>query len=844
MSGFRLALKFARRELRGGLRGLRIFLACLALGVAAIAAVGSSSSAIEAGLAADARVILGGDVDIRLVNRRAGEAEREYLRRAGGFSEVTELRAMARLPARDARALIELKSVDSAYPLAGAVELSPAMPLAEALTYRDGVFGAAVEPGTLERLNAKIGDRVRVGDAEFEIRTVILREPDRGANAFILGPRLMIAADAFPATGLIVPGSLFNSRYRVALPRTASLAEFRGALERDLPDAGWRVLDRSDAAPGLKRLLERVTMYLTLVGLTALLIGGVGIANAVRSYLDLRLGTIATLKCLGAENRFVFMVYLGQILALALVGTLVGLAVGVAAPFLLAQLLAGSLPFAPRFGIYPLPVALAAGFGMLTAVAFSLWPLAVTRAVSPSGLFRSRIAPAPARLARRDVMAIAAAAILLVGLAAVAARDPWIAVWFGLTAVATLAVLTGAARLVAWAADKWRANLETSRVAWLRLALSNLRRPGAETATVMLSLGLGLVALVAVALVEGNLAREVNEEIPDEAPAFFIIDIQPGQLAPFLETVRGIEGVGAVEHVPSLRGRITALNGVPAEKVAAAPDVAWVTRGDRGLTYAAAPPPGTKLVAGRWWPADYTGPPLVSFDAKAAEGLGLSLGDTITVNLLGREITARIANLREIDWGSLGINFVIVFAPGALEDVPQTQLATVRVDRDHEFQVEKAVTDRFPNVSVIRVRDVLESANAILEKIGAAVRVLAFITLGAGILALAGAVAAGHKRRVYDSVVLKVLGARRADVLRAFLAEFGLLGLAAGVLAVAIGIPVAAAVLVYFMHMEFVLLPGAAAVTVILGIAACLAFGFAGTWLALGERASRFLRNE
>lgn len=844
MNGAGLALRYAGRELRGGLRGLRIFLACLALGVAAIAAVGSTSSAIEAGLAADARAILGGDVEIRLVNRFAAGSERGYLADTGRLSEVAELRAMARLPARDSRALVELKSVDAAYPLADTVELSPAMPLGEALARRDGVYGAAVEPGTLERLNAKLGDRVLVGDAEFEIRAVIAREPDRAANAFVLGPRLMIAEAALPETDLIVPGSIFHSRYRIALPETETIAGFRSALERDFPEAGWRVLDRTDAAPGLRRLLDRVTMYLTLVGLTALLIGGVGIANAVRSYLDRRLGTIATLKCLGAQNRFVFGVYLGQILALALVGTLAGLAAGVAAPFALSHFLSGNLPITPRLGLYPVPLALAAGFGMLTAVAFSLWPLAVTRRVSPSGLFRSRITPARGRPARRDILAVLAAAFALLVLAAFAARNPWIAFLFGVTAVVTLVVLTGAARLVSWLADKWRKALPAARGAWLRLALSNLRRPGAETATVMLSLGLGLVALVAVALVQGNLAREVNEEIPEEAPAFFVIDIQPGQLEPFLETVRGIDGVSEVAHMPSMRGRITKLDGVPVDQVNVRPDVAWVTRGDRGLTYATEPPPGTEIVAGSWWPEDYSGPPLVSFDADAAEGLRLALGDTVTVNLLGREITARIANLREIDWSSLGINFVMVFAPVALKDAPQTHLATVRVDPSDEFAVEKAVTDRFPNVSVIRVRAVLESANAILEKVVNAVRVLALLTLGAGILALAGAVAAGHNRRVYDSVVLKVLGARRADVLSAFLAEFGLLGLSAGVLAVVIGAPVAAGILYYFMSMEFTFLPAAAAVTVVVGIAACLAFGFAGTWLALGERASRFLRNE
>jgi putative ABC transport system permease protein len=837
-----LAITLARRELRGGLRGLSVFLACLALGVAAIAAVGSAASAIRAGLAADASTILGGDVDLRLANREASADQRNFLERAGTVSEIAELRAMARGP--DSRALVELKAVDAAYPLVGAVRLSPDMPLGDALARQGGILGAVAEQGTLDRLNAHVGDRLRVGAAEFELRAVILFEPDRGADAFSLGPRFMIQADALPATELIAPGSLFDYRYRLKLSAGSDLAAFRTALSERFPDAGWRVLDRTNAAPGLKRLLDRVTMYLTLVGLTALLIGGVGVANAVKSYLDLRLATIATLKCLGATNRLVFAVYLTQVLALALIGTLAGLAIGAAAPFVVAKVLSGALPFAPRLGLYPGALGLAAAFGILTALAFSLWPLAVAGAVSPAGLFRSRIVPARPRLAKRGILAIAAAAAMLAILAGLAARDAQIALWFALAAVAALAVLRGAAALVAQMAGRWRASLGGQGRAWLRLALASLRRPGAETVTVMLSLGLGLVALVAVATVEGNLAQEVGEEMPGEAPAFFFIDIQPDQLAPFLETVRGIEGVGRIEHVPSLRGRIVAVNGRPVDKVKVAPEVAWVTQGDRGLTYSQAPPPGTKLAAGQWWPETYRGPPLISLDAKAAEGLGIGVGDTLTVNLLGRDLTARIANLRDIDWSTLGINFVIVFAPGALEDAPQTHIATVRVGPGQEVAVEKTVTDEFPNVSAIRVRAVLEAANAILSKIGTAVRAVAAVTFAAGILALAGAVAAGHERRVYDAVVLKVLGARRSDVLKAFLAEFGLLGLAAGVLGVAIGVPVAAGVLIGLMHMDFAFLPLAAAVTVAIGIAACLAFGFAGTWLALGEKPMRRLRND
>ena len=837
-----LALKFARRELRGGLKRLRIFLGCLALGVGALAAVGSVADAVQAGLAADGRVILGGDVDLRLTNFPATAGETAYLHQSAEVSQVAEMRAMARLPEHDARTLVELKSVDAVYPLAGAVELVPPMTLDNALARKDGVWGAVAEQGVFDRLGVAVGGHIRVGDADFVLRAVIAHEPDRGADAFSLGPRVMISANALPSTDLIAPGSIVDYRYRLKLSDGANLDSFHDALGAKFPDAGWRILDRNNAAPGLKRLIDRTAMYLTLVGLSALLIGGVGIANAVKGYLDSRLSTIATFKCLGASNALVFAIYLAQVAALGLAGTFAGLVIGAAAPFALAKLLGAALPFPVHLAIYPEPLIVAGAFGLVTAIAFSFWPLLSARSVSPAGLFRSRIRAPRAKLQRADIAILGCCGGVLIMLAALAAKDAGVAVGFAAGAILALGILRGAAALLTFAARARFANLRGA--AWLRLALANLRRPGADTATVMLSLGLGLVALVAVSTVEGNLAREVGDEMPGEAPAFYFLDIQRDQLQPFLETVRNIPGVHDVQHMPQLRGRITAIKGVPVEKVKVSPEQSWVTQGDRGLTYAAAMPPGTKLAAGSWWPENYSGPPLISFDSKAAEGLGIGIGDNITVNLLGRDIVGKIANLRDIDWSTLGINFVIVFAPGALEDAPQTHLATIRADRADEAAIEKAVTDRFPNISAIRVRDALQAVNTILSRLGAAVRLVAFVTLAAGILALAGTVAARHERRVYEAVVLKVLGARRRDLIKAYLAEYGLVGLATALLAVVIGVPAGAVVLTGLMHMDFVFLPGAAALAAAVGLAVCLAFGFAGTWAALGHRASEHLRNE
>ncbi|MFQ5955848.1 MAG: ABC transporter permease, partial [Kiloniellales bacterium] len=378
----------------------------------------------------------------------------------------------------------------------------------------------------------------------------------------------------------------------------------------------------------------------------------------------------------------------------------------------------------------------------------------------------------------------------------------------------------------------------------LRLALANLHRPGAPTGSVVLSLGLGLTVLVAVALIEANLARQVGERLPEVAPSTYFIDIQPHQLAQFEAVVRSVPGSLELRHVPTVRGRIVRLAGRPVDQVRVAPGVAWVTRGDRALTYAALPPANTRIVAGAWWPADYSGPPLVSLDAAAAEGMGLAVGDSITFNVLGREIRARIANTRRIDWSTLGMNFVVIFAPGTLEQAPHSHIASVHATAVAEAALERAVSERFANVAAIRVKDALEAVNRVLANIGIAVRLTAAITLIAGLLVLAGAIAAGHHRRVRDAVVLKVLGARRRQVLQAFLMEYALMGLITGAIAAAIGSTAAWAVVTQAMGADWAFPPAAVVATVLLAMAVTLLFGFAGTWRALGQKPAPLLRNE
>jgi putative ABC transport system permease protein len=839
MAGLRLAWRLARRELRGGLRGFRVFLACLALGVAVIAGVGSLSAAVRAGLSADARAMLGGDVELHLVHRAATPEQRRYLDGAGRVSEIVQLRAMARTVDGGARSLIELKAVDGAYPLYGEVGLDPPRPLDQVLAAEDGHWGAVVAPGLLTRLKLGIGDPIRVGDAIFVIRASLEHEPDAATAGFEFGPRVIVATPALAETGLLAPGALVGYSYRIKLPPGRRVSPWIEAVKAAFPDAGWRIRNFRNAAPNLQQLLDRVTVFMTLVGLTALLVGGVGVGNAVRGYLGGKTATIATLKCVGAEGGLIFATYLSQILALASGGILAGLAIGAVTPFLTAPLLA-SFPITTRLGVYPLPLLLAAVFGVLTTLAFALWPLAAAREVPAGSLFRDLVDPAPRRPRPRYVAAIAAAGLTLAALAILTASDRKTAAWFIAGAAGTLLAF----RLVAAGLVLAARRVGRPRHPGLRLALANLYRPGAPTAGIVASLGLGLTVLVAIALVEGNIADTIDERLPEEAPSFFFIDIQPEQVSAFDQLVAATPGVSQVERVASLRGRITRINGVSAEQAKVAPEAQWTLHNERGLTYAATLPKGSRIVSGTWWPGDYHGPPLVSIDADIARGMGLQLGQTISVNVLGRELTATIANMREIDWTSLGINFVLVFSPGTLEGAPQTDIATARTPPGEEAALERAVTDRFPNVSAIAVKDALAAVSAIIAAIATALRATAAITLIAGTLVLAGAVAAGHHRRVYEAVVLKVLGATRRDVTRAFLIEYGILGLATAAIAACIGTLAAYLVITRVMHQDWTFLPLVVAATALIATALTLAAGYAGTWAALGAKAAPFLRNE
>jgi putative ABC transport system permease protein len=843
----RLALRLARRELRAGARGFRILIACLALGVGTIAAVQSLSQDIVGGIDSQGRTLLGGDVAIRMIYHDADPAQASALAEYGLVSASADLRGMARTADGATSALVEVKAVDKAYPLEGAVSLIPpaAGALQDVLALRDGVWGAVVDQAVLDRLGGREGDLIELGTLKYQIRAVIAKEPDRvGGGGFTLGPRFMVALDSLPATGLMQPGSLTYYDYRLALPPGRSAESVVAALHARFAGAGWQIRDSREAAPEIRRFVTRLATFLTLVGLTALLVGGVGVANAVRTYLEGRIGVIATMKCLGAPARLIAMIYLIQVMALSAVGILIGLAIGAAAPWALRPLVAAHFPIDVQLSVHPLGLALAAAYGLLIALGFSLWPIGRARNVPAATLFRDLLRPGEGRPDR--LMAGLTGLVLLALVALVLATSGQLVFSAGFAggALATFLLLGGAARMLAWLARRAGALDRVRRHPTLRLALANLTRPGAATVSVILSLGLGLTILITIAQVETDFRSEVERDLPKEAPAFFFLDIQHGDRDGFRNLIAAVPGVTKVEMAPSLRGRIVAARGVPAEQAVVDKRYAWILSGDRGMTYAADLPARSHLTAGAWWPADYHGPPEVSIATEVARALDLKIGDELTFNIVGRDLKATVANIRAIDWGGLGINFSLIFAPGFLEGAPQTEIATAYAPPSAEPAVERVVNQHFPGVTMISVREALKTVDTLIGEIGTAVRLTAGIALAAGTLVLAGAVAAGERRRIYDAVVLKVLGATRGTVMRVFLIEHGLLGLMAAGIAIALGTLAAWAVIVPVMEINWRFSPLAVAGVAAIAAVITLGFGLIGAWRALGQRAAPLLRNE
>lgn len=828
------AWRIARRDLNARFKGLRLLLVCLFLGTGALAAIGTLTGAIEQELAESGQVLLGGDLEVEVWQRDLRPDEKAALAEYGRVSGGTRLQAMA--SAGDSAAPVELKAVDDAWPLYGALTL------ADGRTAGTPAAGEAwLAQGAIDRLGIAVGDRFRIGTQELVAAGIIADEPDRLSEGFQLGPTVIVAEDLPQRAGLIAPGAMYQSKYRVAFAPDRDPETVEEALEERFPNAGFDFRTRDRASPGADRFVGRMGEFLTLVGLAALVIAGIGIGGGVTSYLEARRASIATLKVLGATSGDIARIYALQIAAAALVGSGLGLAAGVLVTPLLSAVLQDLLPVRSGFVFAPGALALAAGYGLLVALVFAATPLLRARRFPAMALMRAGIVPLVRdRTALRWVVAGLAGIVALVLLTS---RDPGLAALFLLGAAATLGMLTLLGRAIALLA----ARLPRPANPLLRNAIANFHRPGSSTGPLVTALGFGLSAFVLLAGIQTAINGNIERRVPQQAPDYFVLDIPRDRAAQFEALVESEHPDAAIRMVPALRGSVLAYGPLDAMTRVAdleeIPEGAWGLRGERGLTYADDVPPGNTLVEGEWWGPMWSGEPLVSVDAELAEAAGIAIGDYITIGVLGVERTARVASLRRIDWESMGFNYVFVFSPNVLRDAPHNLAATVQLPEGSDTgPLLRRLVRAFPSSSVIEIGGVLAQARTILGQVGIATFAAASVAVLAGLAVLIGAIAAARAARTYDTVILRVLGASRRQVLTMQLAEYGLLALALAAVAFALGS--ALAWLVVTRLFEFDWLPdwGTMAAVLGAGLAVVVAFALAGSLPLLRARPAQALR--
>ena len=786
------AWSLAWRDLNGGFRGLRLLFLCILLGVGTLATIGSLTRSITAEISTRGQTLLGGDVEVAVSQREASAQELALLQNAGRVSTTIRMRAMANAlaPATSgaqssppssttapAAVLSELKAVDAAYPLYGRLTLANGR-TAPPPTAETVLIGRALA----DRLLVKPGESLRFGNASFRVTGIIGEEPDRVGEGFTLGPVAITSLEGMRRTALIQPGSLYSVKYRLRLERPAQAHAISERLKRQLSTAGVEVKDRDGAAPGANRFIDRMGQFLSLIGLAALVIAGIGVSNGVTSYLAAKRSGIATYKILGASSADILRIYASQVAIVALAAILLGLVAGVLVPPLIVLAAGNALPVTPGLSIQPLPLAIAALYGALIAALFTIAPLAAARTTPAASLLRSRI-EGNARWELRSIgwMGLVTAAILTLALST--SDEP-------LFAAAILGATGGVLLLLlglGWLLRRLVHHLPRPRQPLVRLAMANLHRPGSQTPTLVVALGLALTLFVTLAAIQTSLSAEIRRTVPARAPDAFVLDVPMESADAFRADVLRAAPGATIAMVPALRGTITQYGSTRVADLPQLPDGAWFLRGERGVTYADSLPPGSELLAGQWWPRDYSGPPLVSIDKDAADVMGVGVGDMLTVSVLGREIPARIASLRRVNWDTMGFNYILVFSPHTLATAPHTLAATITMEDAQAGAVARNLLAHFPSVSIIAVKDVVTQVTGLLDQMASAILAAASVTILAGIVVLVGAIAASRQARAYDTIIMKVLGATRRQILLAQMIEYGLLAAALALVALVLG---------------------------------------------------------
>ena len=835
-------LRFALADLRRDLRHFWILIACIALGVGTIALVGAVGSSLQDGLARDARQVLGGDLEARLTYRQANTEERALLDSLGQVTVAVDLLSRAQT-SEDSSILAAVRGVSDNYPLLGTVRTEPAEPLLSLVEQRDGVWGAIASPLAVDRLGIGIGDRIALGETTFELRGILLGVPDQASQGLSIGFPLMTAEAALDSTGLLEPGSLARFRYKIVLNPDVSFDDAARRIREAFPQAGWHISAPDDATEEMARNFEMFRRFLTIVGLTALILGGLGVGNAVAAYVTDRQRSIATMKALGATSNRVLGHFLVQVMAMTVVGIVIGM-LGAGALTVGALPIVGSfLELSLRATLDWRPIVTGATFGVLVGFFFAYPPLVRALSTRPAELFRT-LGGTTARQGRWDYllqprliipMLVTLAAIILVAL--LDTGQPAMVLFYALGVFFAFIVLRGTAMLL----RKGLALLPPARNAMLRSAIRSIHGPASPAAAVILSLGLGMALLLIIAIAEGSLRRQLDPDMRIDAPDFVYIDLFDDEVEGIAEIARTDPKIASFSAVPVVRASSFTINGAPPpENVEAPRDISVYFGDEQPLSFSAGVPEGSEVASGEWWPADYSGAPQLSVTDELRESMGLKLGDEITFNIYGEMLTATLTSFRKYDWSRGGVNFPYVLSPGSLDEFPISYFGLLNATEGNQLAVQQQMVEYNPNLVFIPIEEAIDIVRDLVDTISTAISVVGGIALVSGALVIAGALTTGRRQREANAVVAKVLGATRGYLSGALLIEYAVVGILAALVALGLG------VLGSWLFSTYVLGAGLSldpmvVVAVIAGSLA-LTIGVAMSWTALSAKPVSYLR--
>ncbi|MGB3338856.1 MAG: FtsX-like permease family protein [Devosia sp.] len=841
------AIRIGLLDMRGDLRRFLLLVVCLAVGTALISGVNSVGSSITRAIDDSAAELMGGDVELSRADRLATSAELATMASFGTIATIVDTNLRAESASGDA--FVDLTAIGPTYPLLGQV-VSPHLPagrsLYDFLAPAADVHGALIDPLLLDKLGLAIGDSFGLGGTEFQVRGTLTRLPDGPVRGFRLGLTAVVTDLGFATVSdrtSPLPGLGTWYRYKLLLDNRDAEAG-KPALEAAFSDSGWTVRSARDGLGDMVRYYDLFMRFLVIVGLGSLLIGGVSVWTGMQAYIAERASVIAILRSMGATRSRIFIHFFAQVAALASVGVGIGLVIGGGAAFAVLPVIGRAVGIDLAATLHAQPLLVAAAAGLVTAFAFAYLPLQQAQAIRPVLLFRSKGLAAPpidwrALLLSWQVLPLIAAAIAFFILAWLMTGDAALVAAFGLASAASAILFQGFIRAI----QLGLARLPEPRARIPRHALRAISGSGQNAASVVVSAGMALAMLIVVLVLQANLRQEFLGASAFDAPTLVASDLFPDEV----ESLAAMAGSGTdiprFVATPMLRGGLAEIAGQPADTVRTrGPEATFLLAGEVPLTYRTELPASSRVTSGIWWPSDYAGPALVSLHQSLRSGLGVDLGDTLTFTIFGEPVTATIASFRDYSWQG-GIDFLATFSPGVIEQYPTTLFAAVTALPGREEPVERELAAQFPDVRFIAIGDTLKQITDALGQLSFAAVLVGGLAVGNGLLVLVGSLATGRRQREADTVITKVLGATRLELMATAFMQYLILAALAALPAVILGIGLGWLVSMVMLNVDFTLDPDALAVVLLVAISITALLGALTILRAASARPARLLRD-